>query len=243
MQACRRAGVLSLRRSGWSPSPVQPAPIDKPPPRRSANFQALGQQQWATGSGKQAAGPKPKVLPNLCWARILNVRHTHLTYCQNRETSGCICIQNVPDAVLHFPCRALGIDLWQRGERRFCSGSRLDHEEALQQPLTACMNPSATAATECPCQRHGRGNCKARVQANPQKRESFALPAKLKAQETTQHPHQTAHSKEGVRDWAVALCKDTGHLRDSTAETALFSAHPTRCVEGVGCALPNFLWH
>ena len=83
------------------------------------------------------------------------------------------------------------------------------------------MNPSTTAATEFPCQRHGRGNCKARVQANPQKRESFALPAKLKAQETTQHPHQTAHSKEGVRDWSVTLCKDTRHLRDSTAKTAL----------------------
>ena len=199
---------------------VQPAPIDKPPPRRSANFQALGQQQWATGSGKQAAGPKPKVLPNLCWARILNVRHTHLTYCQNRETSGCICIQNVPDAVLHFPCRALGIDLWQQGERRFCSGSRLDHEEALQQPLTACRNPSATAATEFPCQRHGRGNCQARVQARPQKRGSWALLVEPErrhtdTQETTQQSHRAARPGEGVRYWSVGLYFCTELARDS----------------------------
>ena len=63
---CAGAPVLSLSRSGGRVGlPVwftqQPAPIDKPPPRRSANFQALGwtavgSRQWAVGAGR---GAKP----------------------------------------------------------------------------------------------------------------------------------------------------------------------------------------
>ena len=176
----------------------------------------LDGQQWAAGNGQWARAAGPSLpLPNLCWARILNVE-TAPTYCQNREMSGCMCIQNVPDAVLHFLCRALGIDLWRQGERGFCSGSRLDHEEALQQPQTACMKPSATpkttAATEFPSPVNGTDGEIARLVSKPNPTEKGILGVAPSGWKHKKQPNirTNSHQKEGGRYRSVVLyfCTD-----------------------------------
>lgn len=127
-----------------------------------------------------------------------------------------MCIQNVPDAVLHFLCRALGIDLWRQGERGFCSGSRLDHEEALQQPQTACMKPSATpkttAATEFPSPVNGTDGEIARLVSKPNPTEKGILGVAPSGWKHKKQPNirTNSHQKEGGRYRSVVLyfCTD-----------------------------------
>ncbi len=117
--------------------------------------------------------------------------------------------------------------------RRLCSGSRfrrkLDHGEALQRPLTACMNPSTTkkttAATEFPLSM-ARAEI-ARLVSSQATKESSALPFRPEAQETaTSAPKLRIPRKEGR--WSVALyfVLDT-HKKQHVNPVAVFAAHST----------------